>query len=165
MKTKLFIYGLLLLTVISVGSCKKDSTTSTSNTVNFTATIKGSSEVPSNASMGTGTANFTYDKTTYILSGTVTFSGITAVAGHIHKGAVGVAGGVIFPLTSATTLTSPINFTSPPLDATQRADIMANMYYVNLHSAAFPDGEIRGQLMQQMSGTGTGTAPGTGTGY
>ena len=65
MKTKLFIYGLLLLTVISIGSCKKDSKTTTSNTVTFTATLNGASEVPANVSMGTGMANFTYDKTTF----------------------------------------------------------------------------------------------------
>ena len=149
MKTKLFIYGLLLVTIISIGSCKKDSKTTTSNTVTFTATLNGASEVPANASMGTGMANFTYDKTTYILSGTVTFTAITPVAGHIHKGAVGVAGGVIFPLVGAAPLTSPVNFTFAPLDATQRADLLANMYYVNLHTAAFPDGEIRGQLMMK----------------
>ena len=143
MKTKLFIYSLLLLTVIGTGSCKKDD--AESNTVTYTATLKGTSEVPSNASAATGMANFTYNKTTYALSGTVTFSGITPTGAHIHKGAVGVAGGVIFPLTP---LVSPINFTSVVLDATQRADLLANLYYVNIHSAAFPGGEIRGQLMK-----------------
>lgn len=153
MKTKLFSYALLLLAVISIGSCKKDEKTTTGNTVTFTATLNGASQVPANASMATGMGNFTYDKTTYILSGTVTFTGITPAAGHIHKGAVGASGGVIFPLVGAAPLTSPVNFTSPPLDATQRADLLANMYYVNLHTAAFPDGEIRGQLMMKTSST------------
>lgn len=164
MKTKSIIMALLFLTVMSIASCKKDSnTTTTSNTVTFTATLNGASEVPSTTSTATGTANFTYDKTTYILTGTVTFSGLTAVAGHIHKGAVGVAGGVIFPLSTATPLTSPINFTSPPLDATQRADLLANMYYVNLHSVAFSGGEVRGQLMQKTSSSNMTT--GTSSGY
>lgn len=146
MKAKLFIYALLLLTAISIGSCDDDDDDdSKGNTVTFTATINGTSEVPTNASTATGMGNFKYDKTTYILSGTVTFTGITPAAAHIHKGAEGVAGPVIFPLGSAAP-TSPINFTSPPLDATQRADLMANMYYVNIHTTAFPDGEIRGQL-------------------
>ncbi|HLP04337.1 MAG TPA: CHRD domain-containing protein [Paludibacter sp.] len=146
MKTKLFFYTLLMLIVISFGSCKDNEN---DNIVTFTATLNGASEVPTNASAATGTANFTYDKTTYILKGTVTFTGITPTAGHIHKGAPGVSGGVIFPLTSASPLTSPINFTSSPLNEEQRADLMANMYYVNLHTAAFPNGEIRGQLIMK----------------
>lgn len=149
MKTKLFIYELLLLTVIGIGSCKNNDEVKISNTVTFTSTLSGASEVPPNASAATGTVDFTYDKTTYILKGTVTFTGITPVAGHVHKGAVGVSGGVIFALPGAAPLTSPINFTSLPLDANQIADLMANMYYVNLHSAAIPGGEIRGQLMMK----------------
>lgn len=148
MKTKLLFYALLLLTVINMGSCKNDEDEN-DNIVTFTATLNGASEVPANASAATGTANFTYDKTTYILKGTVTFTGITPTAGHIHKGAPGVSGGVVFPLTTGSTLTSPINFTSSPLTEEQRTDLMANMYYVNLHTAAYPNGEIRGQLVMK----------------
>ncbi len=83
---------------------------------------------------------------TKILTVTTTYGGVTATAGHIHKGAIGVSGGVIFPFIN---LTSPINLTTPPLDAAQEADLMANLYYVNLHSAAYPGGEIRGQLFKQ----------------
>ncbi len=83
---------------------------------------------------------------TKILTITTTYSGVTATAGHIHKAAVGVNGGVIFPFTN---LASPINLTTPPLDAAQEADLMAELYYVNIHSAAFPGGEIRGQLIKQ----------------
>jgi hypothetical protein len=154
MKTKQITYALLFLAVIGIGSCKKNSTTPASTTVNFTATLNGTSETPSNTSIATGTANFTYNTTTYILSGTVTFTGITPTGAHIHKGAVGVAGSVIFPLGSSP-YTSPISFTSVALDATQRADLMVNSYYVNIHSIAFPAGEIRGQLIEQVSSSET----------
>lgn len=77
----------------------------------------------------------------------VNFSGITATASHIHKAAVGVPGSVIFGFTPP--ITSPINYTSVALDSTQQADLNANLYYVNIHSAAFPAGEIRGQLIKQ----------------
>ena len=72
---------------------------------------------------------------------------MTVTAAHIHKGSVGIAGGVVFPFTAP--ITSPINYTSVALDATQEADLNANMYYVNVHSAANPGGEIRGQLIKQ----------------
>lgn len=159
MKTKLFAYALLLLTVIGVGACTKNEVTTPSGTLSFKATLTGAAETPPNASTATGTGNFTFNKTTKILSGTVTFSGLVPTAAHIHKGAVGVPGGVVFPLASAP-FTSPISFTSAALDSTQEADLMANMYYVNIHSAGFPDGEIRGQLMKQTTGTTTG-----GSGY
>ena len=142
--------------VIGVGSCKKSDTVMVNTKVTFNATLIGASETSANASTATGTGTFTYDKTTYILTGTVTFTGITPTGAHIHKGAVGVAGGVIFPLGSGT-ITSPISFTSPVLDATQQSDLLANLYYVNIHSTAFPGGEIRGQLLQQTSSSTSGT--------
>jgi len=145
MKIKFLTYTMLLVTVIGIVSCSKSSTMPVDNTIKFQVTLNGANETPANASAASGTASFTYNPDTYILSGTVTFSGITPTGAHIHKGAVGVAGGVIFPLTVTA---SPLVFTSSPLDATQRADLMANLYYVNLHSTAFTGGEIRGQLIK-----------------
>ncbi len=129
--------------LFTAASCKK----STDPNVTFKAIINGASETPANASTASGTATLTYNKDTKIFTVVVTFSGITATASHIHKGDVGVAGGVIFGFTAP--ITSPINYTSVALDATQDADLNANMYYVNIHSAAFPGGEIRGQLIKQ----------------
>lgn len=131
--------------ILSVVSCKKDDTPPEPNVV-FKATMNGASETPANASAATGTATLTYNTTTKIFTVTVTYSGITPSAGHIHKGAVGVAGPVIFPFAS---VGSPINYTSPALDATQEADLMGGLYYVNLHTDAFKGGEIRGQLIKQ----------------
>lgn len=130
--------------LIAAGSCKKDAS---ENDVKFLATMNGASEVPANSSMATGTATLTYNKETKIFSIIVNFSGITATGAHIHKGAQGTPGGVIFPFTSP--ITSPINYTSVALDSTQRADLNADLYYVNIHSTAFPSGEIRGQLIKQ----------------
>ena len=134
--------------VVVTGSCKKSSSTLPASTiVTFSATLTGASETPANASTATGSATFSYDTTTKILSGTLTFAGITATAAHIHYGAVGVAGSVVFPLGSSP-LTSPVSFTSTPLDATLSSELLANQFYVNVHSAAYPNGEIRGQLLQ-----------------
>ncbi|HZY26384.1 MAG TPA: CHRD domain-containing protein, partial [Bacteroidales bacterium] len=60
---------------------------------------------------------------------------------------VGVVGDVIFPFPSP--IKSPINYTSPVLTASQDSALNADLYYVNIHSATFPDGEIRGQLIKQ----------------
>lgn len=140
---------IVLASVILIGnSCKKSSDpVPVDPNVTFKATINGASEVPANASTGTGTATLIFNTTTKIFTVSVTYSGVTATNGHIHKGAVGVSGGVVFGFSP---FTSPISYTSAALDATQEADLNANLYYVNIHSAApFTAGEIRGQLIKQ----------------
>jgi hypothetical protein len=113
----------------------------------FTAALKGSSEAPNpNASTATGTANLVYNKESKIFTVVVTYSGLTPNNGHIHKGAVGVAGPVIYPFSGVAT--SPINYTSAALTAEQEADLIGGLYYVNLHTTTYPSGEIRGQLLK-----------------
>ena len=161
MKTKSFNFLLLLIMAFGISSCTKSNTimvNTNANTtkVTFDASLKGASETPPNNSTATGNAIFTYDKTTSILTGTVTFQGITPIGVHIHKGAVGVAGEVVFQLDSGT-ITSPISFMSTALDSAQRADLMADLYYVNIHSTTFLGGEIRGQLTHSNSSVTAGT--------
>jgi hypothetical protein len=112
----------------------------------FKATLNGASESTPNASTATGTATLVYNTTTKIFTVTVTHTVPTPTAAHIHKGVVGVAGGVIFGFPSAT---SPISYTSVALDAAQEQDLYDGLYYVNVHTTAFPGGEIRGQLLLQ----------------
>ncbi len=140
--------SLLFSVVLLAASCKKSDPAPTPDpNVTFKAVINGASEVPANGSAASGTATLTFNTTTKIFTATTTFTGTTATVAHIHKGVIGVSGGVIFAF--ATPITSPITYTSAALDATQEADLNANLYYVNIHSAAFPGGEIRGQLIKQ----------------
>jgi len=136
---------ILAVVLFIAGSCKDDDDADPN--VIFTATINAASEVPTNASTATGTATLTFNNVTKIFTIVVTYSGVTATASHIHKAAAGISGGVEFGFTDP--VTSPINFTSVALDATQEADLLANLYYVNIHSSLFPGGEIRGQLIKQ----------------
>ncbi len=112
----------------------------------FKATLTGAQEVPATPSTRTGEAILVYDSIAKVFVLSVTHNVPTPTNGHIHKGAIGVSGGVIFPFTS---FTSPINYVSPKLDASQEADLKAHLYYVNIHTAAYPGGEIRGQLIRQ----------------
>ncbi len=114
--------------------------------VTFQATLTGGSEVPANPSTASGTATLTYNPGTKIIAITINHNIAAATAGHIHKGAANVAGPVVFGFANAL---SPINYTSVALDATQEADLFANQYYVNIHTALYPGGEIRGQLFKQ----------------
>lgn len=136
---------------LGIASCDDDDDPVPNPIVTFTATLNGASEVPANASTATGTATLIFNKTTKIFTITVNHTIAAPTSGHIHKGAIGVSGDPVFPFT---TLTSPINYTSTALTAAQEADLYANLYYVNIHTAAFPGGEIRGQLLKQTSSGG-----------
>lgn len=146
------LLGFLLIPVVLAGmvSCEKDDDPPPPdpNVIFKATTITGAQEAPTpNASAATGTATLTFNTTTKIFTLNITHTIATPTNGHVHKGAMGVSGGVIFPFVAP--FTSPINYTSPALDATQEADLFANLYYVNIHTAAFPAGEIRGQLIKQ----------------
>jgi hypothetical protein len=142
--TNKFILVILSGAILSFASCDDDD--DDENITTFKAVINGAVETPANASTATGTATLTFNNDTKIFNIVVQYSGVNATMAHIHKGEVGVAGSVIFGFDNPA---SPINYTSPVLDATQEADLMANLYYVNIHSAQFPGGEIRGQLIKQ----------------
>ena len=110
------------------------------------ATLDGKSEVPPNASAGTGTADIDYDAATKKLSWKLTYSGLSgpATAAHFHGPAEpGKNAGVGVAIPNATK--SPVEGSATLTDA-QAADLMAGKYYVNVHTAANPGGEIRGQV-------------------
>ena len=131
-------------------SCDKNDTPADPN-ITFKATLVGTSEVPSNPSTGTGTSTLVFNNDTKIFTVSTTYTGLsgTATASHIHRGAVGTApaGNIIFPFTNVTV--SPIVYTSAAIDAAQEADLRAGLWYANVHTALYPGGEIRGQLIQQ----------------
>lgn len=141
--TRLLALFLLSATFIA---CNNDDDPAPNPNVTFLATLNGANEVPPNASAFSGTATLTFNTTTKIFTIAVSHNVVAPTAGHIHVAAPGVNGPVVFPFT---TLTSPFTYTSVALTAAQEADLMANLYYVNIHTAAFPGGEIRGQLIKQ----------------
>lgn len=140
------LFTLLISALLLATSCKKDEEV-VSPEVKFNVSLNGSLEVPTNTSTATGSFVGTYNKTTKVISYTINYNGIMPTAWHIHKGAVGVNGGVIFPL--GTTFNTAFSSTTAALTAEQETDLMAGNYYVNIHSASKPGGEIRGQLILQ----------------
>jgi CHRD domain len=114
----------------------------------FTAQMSGTTEVPPGDPDGRGTALIRLNQAEGLVCFELTATGVDPlVAGHIHKGATGVAGPVVVPLVppSATTGESK---GCVQADAALIADIAANpsQYYVNVHNAAYPGGALRGQL-------------------
>ena len=114
--------------------------------LNFHATLTGGEEVPANDSAGTGMVEATFDTDTKIFRWTITYEGLTgdATAAHFHgPAAPGENAGPVVPIEGA--LASPIEGEAT-LDETQVSDMQGGMWYFNVHTAQYPDGELRGQV-------------------
>jgi len=113
----------------------------------------------------TGSTSSAIGDATFIVNsdGTITYSvtttGLSATAAHIHLGAFGVAGKVLFPLVGGPTdyAGTTIAMTSDQFDT-----IQADGFYVNVHTAANPLGEIRGQIVPTEIPYGIGLASSVG---
>ena len=108
--------------------------------------LQGSFEVPPvvTEAKANGTIVVAND---HSISGSVMTTGIVGTAAHIHQAALGENGPVIVPLVRS----SPDTFVVPAgtrLTDAQYTAYAAGDLYVNVHSAAHPSGEIRGQLSQ-----------------
>lgn len=107
--------------------------------------LDAASQVPANTSPGKGTADVGFDSTTKMLTWKVTYSGLTgpATMAHFHGPAeAGKNGPVAVPLKDAASGAEG----SATLTGAQATDLMAGKYYINIHTAANPGGEIRGQV-------------------
>ena len=116
--------------------------------INFKADLSSASEVPPVTGAGKGSATASLDTATKTLTWTVTYSGLSgpATAGHIHgPAAPGANAGVLIPFKPP--LESPIRGSATLTDA-QISDLEAGRTYINLHTAAHPSGEMRGQLVR-----------------
>ena len=107
-------------------------------------TLSGSQEVPpaNTAASGSGTIFVGMEKS---VSGSVTTTGVAGVAAHIHVGATGKNGPVIIPLTKTADNVWSVPAGAKLTDA-QYESYKAGDLYVNVHSATYKGGEIRGQL-------------------
>ena len=122
----------------------------------YKAVISGSSEVPANTSTGQGTLVAEIQDSVLIVTGS--FSNLTSefdanVAGgaHLHLGMAGQNGGIEFFLNATTAddklsgafLASENTF---PITEDQKALFANRSIYLNIHTTAYPGGEVRGQM-------------------
>jgi hypothetical protein len=117
-------------------------------TTSFKADLKGVSEAASATSQGTGNMTATYDTTSRKLAWKGTVSGLSgnATAAHFHGPAeAGKNAGVLVPAPGVTT--GPFEGSATLTDDQAKA-LLAEQTYFNVHTAANPNGEIRGQVMK-----------------
>lgn len=143
-----FLMALISTTVMaqsSAGTTRSGTTgMSSSGGVPSELILTGAQEVPPVSTKASGKSTIKV-ATDHSVSGVVTTEGVAGTAAHIHEGPIGKAGPVILPLTktSANTFSVPEN---AKLSNAQYATYLAGNLYINVHSAAHPEGEIRAQL-------------------
>ena len=148
MRTKLMLLTLVVVAATLVGSSIAVGAKPARTTYKLKAALNIGQEKP----IAKGTQRGASGRFTATLNGTaltwkLTFKHLSgdATAAHIHIGARKVAGPVVIPL--CTPCTSPVTSASPTtLTADQVKDLLAGKYYVNVHTAKNPAGEIRGQI-------------------
>ncbi len=185
MKTRLVrLSGIALLSLVALGAVPA----AHAATVAYSISLAGGNEDPPNASAGIGTGQVDIDATAHTMRVQVSFSGLTGTvtASHIHgptalagSGNAGVAtqtptfvgfpSGVTagaYDVTFDMTLAASYNAAFVTANGGTVAGAEAALFqaiadgkaYLNIHSSAFPGGEIRGFL--QPAGT-TPTDPST----
>lgn len=125
------------LTALAVSACAAPQT--------YQGPMSGGYEVPGTATRGVGTVVAIVYPSTMAMTYKVEYKDLSgpATAAHIHgPAAPGANAPVVLP---ATVTPSPITG-GATLTPAQLADLQAGKYYFNIHSAAFPNGEIRGLM-------------------
>jgi hypothetical protein len=106
--------------------------------------LSGANEVPPNNSTATGSGSIRI-LGDYSVTGNITVAGMVATAAHIHEAPPGQNGKVIVPFVKTADDTfGPA--AGAKLTEDQYKSYLAGNLYINVHSAAFPGGEIRAQL-------------------
>jgi hypothetical protein len=131
-------------------------TSASATSYTLSAILDGAQETPSVITLGTGTLTGTYDDVTNALTWSGSFSNLNSntTNAHFHgPAAVGVGpAGVQVGMTAATGDVFPLGVTSGLFSGTatitdlQEADLLAGLWYVNIHSVTSGGGEIRGQV-------------------
>ena len=136
---------ILLVSMLALSACDMPST----DTSKLSATLTAGSEVPPIDSKASGEADVKIDVKDYKLSWTIKYADLSGIVtgAHFHGPALaGVNADVAVPLNGD--LASPIKGEAT-ITAEQAAQLLEGKWYINLHTAMHPDGEIRGQVMNK----------------
>ena len=139
MRLRLFPLVVAIAVAVPVGALAAQA-----KTFKFEATLLGKSESPKGASKGKGSVSITITGIKVCWKYTK-LSGIDKpVVSHIHRGGAKVASGpVVVPLGGAFRSAGCTTSTAAIVKAIEKNPAG---FYVNVHTAKFPNGAIRGQL-------------------
>jgi CHRD domain len=157
--------SLLFVFVLGMSSCEKIAEKKkTTDYEKKGILMTGAQEVPANGATALGIMDVFYTKETRLLTWSVTWTGLTGPVSlmHIHGLAPkGYNAGVIYNIITPTNGLALPNATLYPATGkfsgtmladgfvVKEQDLLNGMYYMNIHTAANPGGEIRGQIVFQ----------------
>jgi len=143
--------------VLFMNACTKDK----DNTKFYVNTpFTAAQTIPASNATSSGTLEATYDRATKTVSYKVSWANLmdTATTLHVHgladSGAVALSPGIIQTFTRTTTPALPTAKVAGSFSANlfvdgvliKEEDMLAGKYYIDLHTKAKPNGELRGQL-------------------
>jgi len=113
--------------------------------------LNGDNQIPTAVTTSnSGVAYITVNKSTREIRGNITNTGLdNATAIHIHDAFAGTNGSVVTGLTINTDVSVWDIDVNTILDSSQLSTLLAGGMYFNVHSSAFPNGEIRGQIIPE----------------
>jgi hypothetical protein len=157
--------SLLFAFLLGMSSCEKIAEKKKTTDYQKTGIIMtAAQEVPANSSSALGLMDVFYSKETRLLTWSVTWSGLTGPVSlmHIHGLApAGYSAGVIYNIIAPANALALPNATLYPATGKfsgtvladgfviKEQDLLNGLYYMNIHTATNPGGEIRGQIVFQ----------------
>lgn len=115
--------------------------------IRFDVPLSGENQVPPVGAPGTGLLTAEFDTDNRLLRWTIVFQNLTGppTAAHLHGPAeLGQNAGVAIGIEGD--LSSPV-VGELTLSEAEASYLLGGLYYLNIHTAAFPAGEIRGQIL------------------
>jgi hypothetical protein len=115
----------------------------------WTSFLDGLQEVPAVPTPATGTGSGTYDTDTNLITWTISFVDLVApmTNSHFHgPAAPGVSAGVQVPIPFTAGVMADTLIDSATITDAQEEQLLAGLWYINIHSEFRPGGEIRGQV-------------------
>jgi hypothetical protein len=110
----------------------------------FVAALEGTQEVPPIASKATAVASVILGAARNQIRYRISMKDVAPTVAHLHRGIAGVNGPVVYPLAPVGAVIEGIQ----PVNPADVQDLARRRWYVNIHSAANPTGELRGQLLR-----------------
>lgn len=149
MKTNILpaVLALFMLSATAVFvSCDRDDN---DNTYTISGNANGAQENPPVTTTGTATLAGSYDRNSNVLNYSISFSGLTGpvTAAHFHGPAVqGQNASPIHDITITSNGTSGTASGTITIAEATESELLNGRIYYNLHTALYPNGEIRGQV-------------------
>jgi len=147
-----FIVSIILMSVTLICFAhNKSDNSNQAGSLQIKVSLKSSHQVPSNKLDSSAVAKIKLNLKTGELRGRIKLNGLDATVAHIHQGYAGENGPVIASFQAATNHhgneKADLVLMSTQLNPSQIELLKDGAYYINVHSQAYPNGAVRGQIL------------------